>query len=452
MSRTTSAVLAAPCLAFAGTAAALEPHIDWADSYSVDGRCYCDTTFDHGADALEIDTPQGPKGVVEVCALIGPGPGADGHPRYNDLQCGHGPPNSAPLDDERICPGRVDMGEAGCDLLGPPWDLESLFPGPADAAGAADTAFAPPPAGIEPAEADAALFGGAPPAGALVVEAEAADVADASWTLLADGTSSPWGEGGPANPDDPDADHRAGASAGAYLELLPDAQRADDEPAPPDGVWTEPGTGPRLSWILDFPTAGTWTVRARLHPTDGRDTTLYVGLDGAFDATSGLIEACPERDAWRWSGCDGSEVAVLEVPSAGVHTLEIAGRDDGVELDRVALVPPAADAQAVGGPSVAPVPTVPAPIAPAVEPGGDATVPAAPPAPVGTPDPVEVDASGGVPASPELGSAVAVGGGLAPGVAAFGTASALPLVALAALRLWAHRRRPPSHRRPRAEG
>lgn len=100
----------------------------WKDSYSVDGQCYCDSTFDHEIGQIIVETPAGPKTVLEVCEAIGPGPGADGNPIYNDVQCGNGPPNDQP--DEVLCPGRVDMGEAGCSEIGPRWNLQNLFKAP----------------------------------------------------------------------------------------------------------------------------------------------------------------------------------------------------------------------------------------------------------------------------------------------------------------------------------
>lgn len=98
--------------------------MSWADSYSVDGRCYCASTFDHNIADIEVDTPAGPRTVLEVCEAIGPGPGIEGNPIYNDIQCGNGPANDA--GDEDWCPGRVDQGETGCCIAGPTWDL-SVF-------------------------------------------------------------------------------------------------------------------------------------------------------------------------------------------------------------------------------------------------------------------------------------------------------------------------------------
>ena len=89
----------------------------WKDSYSVGDRCYCDTTFDHNIGSLIVSTSQGNMTVFQACAAIGPGPGSNGNPIYNDVQCGNGPANDA--GDEDYCPGRVDIGREGCPQIGP---------------------------------------------------------------------------------------------------------------------------------------------------------------------------------------------------------------------------------------------------------------------------------------------------------------------------------------------
>ncbi|MEM6532487.1 MAG: hypothetical protein AAF654_07675 [Myxococcota bacterium] len=96
--------------------------MSWADSYSVDGRCYCATTFDHNIGPVMVDTPEGARTVMEVCNDLGPGPGVGDNPIYNDVQCGNGPANDA--GDEDWCPGRVDEGEAGCCIVGPRWQFD----------------------------------------------------------------------------------------------------------------------------------------------------------------------------------------------------------------------------------------------------------------------------------------------------------------------------------------
>lgn len=112
---------------------AITPGKNWADSYSVNGKCYCATTFDHGIGNYKVQTPAGEKTVKEVCNKIGPGPGKGNNPVYNTVQCGHEPGhddaikiNGEWVKDEKVCPGRVDQGSSGCNKIGPKWDL-SVF-------------------------------------------------------------------------------------------------------------------------------------------------------------------------------------------------------------------------------------------------------------------------------------------------------------------------------------
>lgn len=99
----------------------------WADSYSVDGKCYISSGFDHGAGDIIVPTPIGGQTVRQVAERLGPGPGRAGNPLYNDVQCGNGPANNAGDEDFGQCPGRVDQGADGCGYIGPKWDLASAY-------------------------------------------------------------------------------------------------------------------------------------------------------------------------------------------------------------------------------------------------------------------------------------------------------------------------------------
>lgn len=96
----------------------------WADSYSVGDKCYMQTTFDHDIGDVEVDTPRGTMTINALFDALEPGPGSEGRPLYNDIQCGNGPPNTA--GDEVDCPGLVEYGRAGCGQIGPMWDLSEL--------------------------------------------------------------------------------------------------------------------------------------------------------------------------------------------------------------------------------------------------------------------------------------------------------------------------------------
>lgn len=102
------------------------PQSNWADSYSVGKKCYCASTLDHGIGAVTVNVGWGTVTVEEACDLMGPGPGASGRPKYNDVQCGNGPQNGQA--DENYCPGRVDMGIDGCGQIGPEWLVPEPLP------------------------------------------------------------------------------------------------------------------------------------------------------------------------------------------------------------------------------------------------------------------------------------------------------------------------------------
>jgi hypothetical protein len=102
----------------------------WGDSYSVGDSCFCATSFDHDIGPVMVDTILGEMTIKEVCDLLGEGPGIEDRPRYNDIQCGNGPPNNA--GDEDDCPGRIEHGKDGCRYIGPMWNF-SPFSTPSEA-------------------------------------------------------------------------------------------------------------------------------------------------------------------------------------------------------------------------------------------------------------------------------------------------------------------------------
>jgi hypothetical protein len=313
----------------------ITPWPSWKDSYSVGDQCYCDTTFDHGIGVIEVQTPAGPSTVVEVCALVGPGPGADGYPLYNDVQCGNGPANDAA--DETSCPGRIDQGESGCLTIGPGWNLDRFYP---------DTIDQPEPVvvveqpiidgsetpGVSEGIVDAeSTLDTLPPAG-LLIEAEDVDTADDRWVFS---TSQNTGEGSIL--EDSDTSHATGASGGAYMELLPDGFVDTSDNAASDTVWPIAGDGPTLQFNIDFPVEGRYEVFARAFSTNVNDDTIHVGVDGLWSAEDSIIELCEQRDEWAWSDCNENKRTFINVQTSGMHTVLFAGRDDGFELDQFVL-------------------------------------------------------------------------------------------------------------------
>ena len=97
---------------------------NWADSYSYNNSCYCNTTFDHGLATVIVPTPLGNLTILQVCTLLNStapiGFKIGQRPLYNDIQCGNGP---SVIDDEVDCPGRTEYGQEGCKYIGPKWDF-----------------------------------------------------------------------------------------------------------------------------------------------------------------------------------------------------------------------------------------------------------------------------------------------------------------------------------------
>jgi hypothetical protein len=114
-----------------------KPGNDWADSYELDGRCYCDVQGkkfgDHGIFFNVVDTGYGNKTVADICNDIfekfgDPGKGDKTKINiYNTVACGNPPYNNADDEDANACPGRVDYGAVGCRTVGPMWDYKELY-------------------------------------------------------------------------------------------------------------------------------------------------------------------------------------------------------------------------------------------------------------------------------------------------------------------------------------
>lgn len=114
--------------AFAGKT---DPKNSWTDSYSKGGKCYCYSTYDHGIGSKKVTIKGKKYSVKEACKIVGKGPGIGKNPRYNTVQCGHGPAHGEKIKgtnfaDELKCPGRVDMGKKGCNKKGPKWDTSKF--------------------------------------------------------------------------------------------------------------------------------------------------------------------------------------------------------------------------------------------------------------------------------------------------------------------------------------
>jgi len=174
------------------------------------------------------------------------------------------------------------------------------------------------------------------------IEAEDHISKDDRWVLTDPST--------PAILEDPDGNHSDGAGGSKYLELLPDVRVThEDEFGPPTAYWGQPGQGPGAEYLVDIPEPGRYYVHVRAYSTGTEDNGMHVGLNGQWPESGQRMQFCSAaKRAWWWgsaqrdaggNGSCGIEKSIwLDVPTAGVHTFEISAREDGFEIDRVALI------------------------------------------------------------------------------------------------------------------
>lgn len=144
---------------------------------------------------------------------------------------------------------------------------------------------------------------------------------------------------------EPDGDpaHLAGASANAYVEILPDTRRTHDDKLT-TGINFAPAPGKMavLHYPVYFQTVGTYYVWVRAYSTGSEDNGLHVGLDGEWPESGQRLQWCKGKQTWRWESnqrteeqhCGEPGKIFLEVAEPGLHTIHFSMREDGFEFDR----------------------------------------------------------------------------------------------------------------------
>ncbi len=98
------------------------------------------------------------------------------------------------------------------------------------------------------------------------------------------------------------------------------------------------GGSPRLDFVVDFVKTGTHYVWVRGYSTSGTDDSCHAGLDGD-ETTSDRIQAGSGNSSWEWSiqRRESLGPALVDVPSTGLHTLNVIMREDGWRFDKIVL-------------------------------------------------------------------------------------------------------------------
>jgi hypothetical protein len=110
-------------------------------------------------------------------------------------------------------------------------------------------------------------------------------------------------------------------------------------------------SSPRLDFRVNFVTAGVHRVYVRGYaPVGDNDDTVHVGLDGAEVSTSDRIGwSSVGVYEWRRATLDNVN-ATINIPSAGLHTINVWMREDGFVFDKLVLTidPPTAGPSGAG--------------------------------------------------------------------------------------------------------
>jgi hypothetical protein len=142
---------------------------------------------------------------------------------------------------------------------------------------------------------------------------------------------------------DGDPPHIAGASGGAYLEVLPDTRRTHaDKLIRGENFSPEPGKLAILHYRVHFATPGRYYVWVRAHSTGSEDNGLHVGLDGEWPASGQRLQWCDGKRTWTWESrqrtdaehCGEPHKIYLDIEQPGEHTIAFSMREDGFEFDK----------------------------------------------------------------------------------------------------------------------
>ena len=142
---------------------------------------------------------------------------------------------------------------------------------------------------------------------------------------------------------DDDPSHVAGASNGAYLEILPDTRVThEDELIGGINFSNQPGKLAILHYKVFFNTPGKYYVWVRAHSSGAEDNGLHVGLNGEWPESGQRLQWCEGKQNWRWESKQRTEAVhcgepykiFLKIEKAGEHEIMFSMREDGFEFDK----------------------------------------------------------------------------------------------------------------------
>lgn len=144
---------------------------------------------------------------------------------------------------------------------------------------------------------------------------------------------------------DGDPSHIAGASGGAYLEILPDTRRTHGDKLIKGENFTDtPGEMAILTYHVHFNTPGKYWIWARAYSTTTEDNGIHFGIGGTWPETARKWQTVV-KNQWHWQSAQRTEkvhvgvpgILTLDVPKPGTHKIQVSMREDGIALDKILL-------------------------------------------------------------------------------------------------------------------
>ena len=138
-----------------------------------------------------------------------------------------------------------------------------------------------------------------------------------------------------------DSVEASSTSNNSYVEFLPDTRLGDSDPIKPNvSNFADGGESAVLSYDIFVNEAGRYYVSALLRANNAQDSSIFVGLNNQWPATTANLTVCTPDGSWKWSNsplCNTTTGAYVDIANPGVHSLMVSAATDGVELDKIAL-------------------------------------------------------------------------------------------------------------------
>ena len=97
---------------------------------------------------------------------------------------------------------------------------------------------------------------------------------------------------------------------------------------------------PSMGYFAYFDRPGTWYLWVRgwgdTFNNEGKSDSIHAGLNGTLSSSADKIDHFPS--GWNWSsGTRDNARATLQIPSVGIHTVNLWMREDGLAVDKILL-------------------------------------------------------------------------------------------------------------------